>query len=480
MKRKFLSGLFLIVLLNLLVKPFYLLGIDAEVQNRVGEEVYGNYFALLNFTFLLNILLDAGITNFNTRNIAQSPQLLQKHFFSILSLRLGLFLPYAAFTLISGFIVGYSPFEFYLLSILIINQFLVATIQYARSNFGGLHLFKTDAFISVLDRSLLIIFCAILLWTNLFEGPFQIEWFVYAQTIAYAITALLSVGILGSKVGRIQIGIKKNFSVAILKQSFPYALLIFLMMMYNRVDAVMIERLLPDGNKQAGMYAQGFRFLDAVNMFALLFAGLLLPIFSRLIKEKQNFQEMMQLAYRLLAGISIIVGITCFGFKEELIDLRYPQASEASPLIFGWLILSFIPISLTYVFGTLLTANGSLRALNKMAIFGVALNVVLNYILIRKFQAEGAAVATLITQSITAFIQIVLVYQIFKFKINYKAVFSLSALAVIMIAATYGWRVMEIHLHSLLALLSLIALGILTAFVLRIFRISDLREMLNR
>ena len=37
MKQKFLSSLFLIVLLNLLIKPFYILGVDAEVQNRVLE-----------------------------------------------------------------------------------------------------------------------------------------------------------------------------------------------------------------------------------------------------------------------------------------------------------------------------------------------------------------------------------------------------------------------------------------------------------
>jgi hypothetical protein len=125
MQRSFLSSLFLIILLNLLVKPFFILGIDAEVQNRVGEAVYGNYFALLNFSFLLNILLDLGTTNYNTRNIAQHPQLITKHFSKILWLRLSLFMLYAAFTLITGLFVGYSGDEFYLLIILMINQFLV-------------------------------------------------------------------------------------------------------------------------------------------------------------------------------------------------------------------------------------------------------------------------------------------------------------------------------------------------------------------
>ena len=477
MKGKFLSGLIVIVLLNLLVKPFYLLGIDAEVQNRVGEEVYGNYFSLLNFAFLFNILLDLGITNYNTRNIAQHPQLLQKHFFRILTLRFGLFILYAAFTFLAGLFLGYGAYEFYLLSILVINQFLVAIIQFSRSNFGGLHLFKTDAIVSVLDRTLLIVFCAVLLWTDLMGGPFQIEWFVYAQTLAYGITAITALFILSGKVGQVKVGIQRSFSLAILKQSAPYALLIFLMMMYNRIDAVMIERFAENGNIQAGIYAQGFRFLDAVNMFALLFAGILLPVFSRLIKQKGDVQEMLQLGYRLLGGVSIVVGISCFFYKEFLIDLRYPDAHASSAVIFGFLILSFIPISLTYIFGTLLTANGSLKQLNYMALFGVLVNVVLNFVLIKHYQAVGAAVATLITQSVTAVIQIVLVYRVFTFKPVIKELFRLIVFGGFLCGIFFLWNYLSLEISAGKGLLILLTISVISGFLFGLFRLSDFKEI---
>ena len=87
MKRKFIWNLLLVVVLNILIKPFYILGVDAEVINRVGASVYGNYFALINFSFLLNIILDLGITNFNVKNIAQHHHLLDKHFSGIITLR---------------------------------------------------------------------------------------------------------------------------------------------------------------------------------------------------------------------------------------------------------------------------------------------------------------------------------------------------------------------------------------------------------
>lgn len=480
MKQKFLSGLFLIVLLNLLVKPFYILGIDAEIQNQVGEEAYGNYFALLNFSFLLNILLDLGITNYNTRNIAQHPQLLEKHFYKILSIRIGLFFLYGVFTMFSGLLVGFNDYEFYLLSILIFNQFLVATIQFSRSNLTGLQLFKTDAVISILDRSLLIIFCSLMLWTNIFGSKVEIEWFVYAQTLAYGITALVSVITLSNRIGKLKLQLNKAFSTAILKRSFPYALLIFLMMMYNRIDAVMIERLLEDGDVQAGIYAQGFRLLDAVNMFALLFAGLLLPIFSRLIKEKGDVQGMMELSFRILMGFSLIVGIFGYIYQDELIPLRYPSANRESIVTFGYLILAFIPVSITYVFGTLLTANGSLKQLNIMAAMGVVLNVFLNYLLIQHYKAEGAAMATLITQIVTAFIQLGLVYIIFKLRFNFGlylriALFAFSLVMLIFLSViTSGYMKLNIHV------LMYIILSPILAFAFGLFKISDIQMILGR
>ena len=84
MKKKFLSSLFLIVILNVLIKPIYILGIDAEVINRVGEYTYGQYFAIINLTFILNVFLDLGINNFNTKNIAQHSFLLQKYHKSLI------------------------------------------------------------------------------------------------------------------------------------------------------------------------------------------------------------------------------------------------------------------------------------------------------------------------------------------------------------------------------------------------------------
>jgi hypothetical protein len=121
-----------------------------------------------------------------------------------------------------------------------------------------MHLFKTDAIFSVLDRLLLILFCLFLLYSNIFETTITILQFVYAQSLAYGLAALAAlIYTLAKK--RVVFKINKLVSYAILKHSAPYALLILLMMLYSRTDVIMIDLLLKEGETQAGIYAQGFR-----------------------------------------------------------------------------------------------------------------------------------------------------------------------------------------------------------------------------
>ena len=163
MQRTFITNLALLLFVNVLVKPFWILGIDRSVQNTVGAEEYGLYYALFNFSYLLNILLDLGITNFNNRNIAQNEQLLAKHFSSVATLKWSLGGVYLVATLVAGLLVGYEGRVVQFLLFLCINQFLLSFILYLRSNLAGMHLFKQDSFMSVLDRTIMIGICAMLL-----------------------------------------------------------------------------------------------------------------------------------------------------------------------------------------------------------------------------------------------------------------------------------------------------------------------------
>ena len=320
------------------------------------------------------------------------------------------------FTIGAGFVWGYSNYALKLLLILTFNQGIVALIMYLRSNLGGMQMFVKDSIISVLDRFLMIVFCSALLWGNIMNKPFEIEWFIYAQTVSYGITLLLALFWVWEKSSFIKMKYNHLFSMVIIRQSLPYALLILLMTFYYRSDSVMLEKMLEDGSKQAGYYAQAYRFFEAGNMVAYLFSVLLLPIFSKMIKAKQSLHGIVDISFKIMFSGAIILSVMCFQFGDEIMNWRYNDLSDQSVQLFSVLMFCFVCISSTYVFGTLLTANGDLRVLNLLAGSAVIINIGLNLLLIPKWQALGSAVASLITQLFVSITQIIVSKK--KFNIN--------------------------------------------------------------
>ena len=418
MQRIFFSNLVLMILLNLLIKPIALFGIDATVQNRVGPENYGLYFSLLNLSVLFNILLDFGINNYTTKNLAQNPEEIKTYFGRVFTFRIVLFSLYGVFTFGLAYFLGYSGEPLFLLSFLILNQFLILTIAYFRSHFAGFHFFKTDAFISVLDRALLILIGGVMLFSPWAPKVFKIEWFIWIQTICYATTLLVGFALLVRHLNRPYFSWDPSFSISLIKKSWPYALLIVLMLLYTRVDGVMLERIHINGAYEAGIYAQGFRLLDALYMFGMIFAGLLFPLFSKQLKE--SIPAVLELvktsANLLLSGVIIIIFVTCFN-SSYILGLIYTDYLEAIEP-FQFLMLGFFPICMNFIFGTLLTANGNLKALNIISLGGIIANICINLVLIPTHGALGAAIATFFTQLVTAILQYI--YCVLKFKIPIK------------------------------------------------------------
>lgn len=432
---------------------------------------------------ILNIFLDLGITNFNNKNIAQHHQLLKKHISNIVGIKFLLAGVYTVICFATAFIIGYNALQFHLLIFLILNQFLISFTLYLRSNISGLHLFRTDSLLSVLDRSLMIVICSVLLFTNITNHVFRIEWFVYAQSAAYLITSVITFGVVLAHTGKFKLNFNRRFFMVFLKKSYPYALLILLMSFYNRIDSVMLDLLLPNGKEQVGIYAYAFRLLDAVSMFGVLFAGLLLPIFARMIKQKHEIGSMVQISFLLLFVPSLIISLSSGFYNVEIMHLLRSSSSELSvsqielsAAIFRLLMVSFLGIATTYIFGTLLTANGSIRQLNWMALVGMVLNIGLNLLLIPHMQALGSAWASLITQIFTALAQTILAVIFLKLSINYLVIARLFLFVSFVFLA--GMLTREINTWYLGYGL-MIASSILFAFIIKLINLRALREIMR-
>lgn len=476
MKQKdFVFNLCLLIFLNLLVKPFWMLGVDVGVQNSVGAESYGLYFSLFNFAMLFNMVLDMGTTNFNNRNIARNTQLLDKHLSSLIILRFLLGVVYFVVIFAVALLIGYRGFQLKLLFWITLNQFLSAFLLYVRSNISALLMFKTDSIISVTDRLLMILFCGMLLWGNVTDQPFRIEWFVWSQTAAYLITIAIALAIVLRKASLRRLHWNTAFFLVIIKKSLPYALITLLMSCYYRIDSVMLERLLPQdiSATQAGIYASAFRLLDALVMIAYLFSVILLPLFSKMLKQKENVVPVVRTSFSLLFLFSVSAVVILYVYRTPVIQILYPELVSESVPVFRLIIFGLIPISMNYLFGTLLTANGSMKQLNITAAIGIVINVTVNLLLIPRIMACGSAVASFCTQFTVALLQFLLALRIIGIPIKSLPWLRCLLFTAVLIPVTV-LSTNVLHLHVVWSLLIMAAVALVIGFATGLV---DLRGM---
>lgn len=463
MQKLFFRNLVFIVALNVLIKPLWILGIDRTVQNVVGSSAYGLYFVLFNLSMLTQILLDAGISNYNNRHLARNEGELTSYLSNIFSVKIILSAIYMLITLFAGWVLQFTSYELYLLAVIGINQALASLIVYSRSNISALHHFKVDSMISVLDKALMILICGALLIVPSYRTQFSIEYFIYSQTIAYLITLLFALGYIIRVSGKFRFHFSLHFASGLFKRSLPFALLILMMAIYSRIDGVMIERLLPEnGAHEAGIYASAYRLLDALNQFGYLFSVLLLPIFSRMLGKMQNIEALARASFTAIFIFAFICSMALSFFSIPVMHLLYHDATSYSSTILSLLIYSFPGTATVYIFGTLLTANGNLRELILISLAAVVLNFCLNLALIPMEQALGAAMAACITNLSIGIMNFLLSARVFHFRTNLSLLLRLFLFVSGTFALFMTATLWNLHWMAVMIILSFLSLGIAT------------------
>jgi O-antigen/teichoic acid export membrane protein len=217
------------------------------------------------------------------------------------------------------------------------------------------------------------------------------------------------------------------------------------MAVYIRSDVFLIERLLPEG-KEAGVYAAAYRFLDVSNnVTGVLFAGILLPLFGRMLAQKESVQPLVRLSVNLLLPVAITAMIIAFFFGEQIMHMQLKgMASEYDSKIFAYdgkvftlLMAAFPGYCIGYVYATLLTANGNIKSLIGVSIIAVILNLVLNFILVPLYGAWGGALTCCITQCFLSVANILLAKKILRLKADWNWVLRYPVFMLIIFGCCY-------------------------------------------
>jgi O-antigen/teichoic acid export membrane protein len=475
--RKFFTDALYVQVLNLLIKPVWILVIDRAVQNFLPPQDYVAYYTWLSFTILFVIVLDVGINTYNNTHVAADKSFMQTHLSSFLKVKLYLSMAYVFLVGIFAVLLGLPLQEFKLLALLTVYQIIVSFTQFFRSNITALGWYKKEGWLSISDRLATIVICAVFLWVPAFKPYFTVDLFIAIQVIGIAISLLWSVMMLRPHLEEIHPALEKGLFKKILKETWPYALLVALMGIYTRIDVVMLRYLAVEGTLETDAYAMGYRLLDAASMMIAVFSGLLLPAFASALNKNEILKRLSHFAYGFIFLIAVPGVILSGLYAEEAMHLLYPDRNNAiAPNVFAWLMGVLPAIGLIYVFGALLTAAKELKFLNRLALVVVLLNTIGNAILIPNYGASGASWATVGSQWIFAIGCLVFCYMKYSWKVNLTQIVKWCIwIGAIISIAIYVLPILGSWYRSVIALLTL---SLIIAFILGIAGLKEGKKVI--
>jgi O-antigen/teichoic acid export membrane protein len=174
------------------------------------------------------------------------------------------------------------------------------------------------------------------------------------------------------------------------------------MSVHYRIDSFLLERIHPQGALQAGIYALGFRLLDASNMIGYLVASFLVPFIARHLKDRPLIEDtIVQLRHLMMvAGICIAAFAWVFApwIQQVLYHSEVPFHSE----VIRFSLLSLPAFFMIHIYGSLMTAASKMRPFIIIMLLAVLINLSLNFILIPVYGALGSCYAAVCTQYLAA------------------------------------------------------------------------------
>lgn len=364
------------------------------VARYLGPEQFGLMNYVISYVAIFNIIAEFGLSNIEIRELAKRPKernvLLGSSFIvrgilSIVTYILILFSVWfsdadsetSTLILIYGSTVFFTVFELirnYFTSI-VKNKYIVIT-GIIRNIIGAL----VKVFLLLVDAPLVFFICALV-----FDGLIIVCGYITSYK---------------HEIGKFTWVYNFRVAVSLLKEAFPLLLSGAAVVVYQRIDQVMIKEMLD--NSAVGYFSVATKFADFLLFIPLIMAQTISPMLV-VIKENnhEDYRQKAQCYVDAVTWISILLSLFTSIFSFYLI--RYTFGFEYISAVPVLQILSFKAIlsALQNSSGQLIIVDGKQRLAVLRNILGLVMCVVGNYVLIPRFGIVGSAWATLITLSFT-------------------------------------------------------------------------------
>ena len=181
---------------------------------------------------------------------------------------------------------------------------------------------------------------------------------------------------------------KKIFSFAIPVSIFSLSLVL----LFN-ADIYILAHFF--GPKTVGIYGMASPTAGIIPSFAIALSAVLLPELSKLKSIEKDGIKSILVSLKASFNITFPVALSLFAFSSPIIYFLFGVQEGA--WVLKLLSIGMLFYSIFYISSTSLQAMGKQWTPMKITVLIATINVVLNYILIPKYEINGAAFATMIS-----------------------------------------------------------------------------------
>ncbi|MCX7654097.1 MAG: oligosaccharide flippase family protein [Fervidobacterium sp.] len=301
---------------------------------------------------------------------------------------------------------------------------------------------------SILDNSLYTLFTIIVL--TLLRKNFI--WVIFSSFLSLSITSFCTYLYLEDYWKFSKVGLKDLREI--LSYSFPLTFGSLLWWFTNWTDRFMLRGL--SNFNEIGLYSVGSKFASILNLITSGFSTLWFPYAYSLFqseKAKDMFKKMSMMISFLTFNIALIINLTKHWIFQLLFSKNYIKAINVVP----FLLLPVVLTTILVVVGR--GINFSKKTYLSIYTNGAAIvtNIIINYLLIPKLGAIGAAIGTAI--SFIIFFTVEYIFSIKFYKVNYQIwkVYTLSFLFIFgAILELFNSRIFYYFLNFVIFLLALL------------------------
>ncbi len=226
-------------------------------------------------------------------------------------------------------------------------------------------------------------------------------WVILAEAM------LVAMGLFGIYLHRekklLQWSVQVERAKSLLKDSWPMIFMALMLGIYTKIDVFMVEYFL--GWDATGLYSAALKVAESWYFIAVVLTNSLYPnLIAAHSGNKKEFKRKLAAFYSLMFWVPVVVTAIVAVFSDDIMIVLYGDKYTGIAGVFSLYIWSSVFVFVITASSRWFLVNNSTKSLMYRATLGAFSNIVLNYFLLRALGLTGAAIATLISYFLVAYI----------------------------------------------------------------------------